>query len=327
MLEETPVWTFRSKRPLTRWYEHVHLLPNRVVGYWFCLDRSSGARLWERRLEPDEIVGIDDGVIVANERWRRLDFGSTRHGCYGISLETGKLLWTSHASGFWSWLLGELDHRSRDCPVYVADGRCYCRSGRILDVATGRLVERVSKDEIKPPEKLETETETLRRSKHLSDPVKLKVGDGLWLSHKLAAKPEVEPLDDEFLASVWEFRLFLTDDEGRVRWEFDLKDTGYETYYYGEKCRYSAPYLYLLACEKRTTKKWKKIEVYNPTQFHLLTLDLSNGRIVQDIQVTRNPVDVCRFEDIDEQGVLLSGGDNLLHYFRIAQRHPTIQEE
>ena len=209
----------------------------------------------------------------------------------------------------------------------MADGRCYCRSGRILDVATGRLVERVSKDEIKPPEKLETETETLRRSKHLSDPVKLKVGDGLWLSHKLAAKPEVEPLDDEFLASVWEFRLFLTDDEGRVRWEFDLKDTGYETYYYGEKCRYSAPYLYLLACEKRTTKKWKKIEVYNPTQFHLLTLDLSNGRIVQDIQVTRNPVDVCRFEDIDEQGVLLSGGDNLLHYFRIAQRHPTIQEE
>jgi len=77
MLEETPVWTFRSKRPLTRWYEHVHLLPNRVVGYWFCLDRSSGARLWERRLEPDEIVGIDDGVIVANERWRRLDLVAT----------------------------------------------------------------------------------------------------------------------------------------------------------------------------------------------------------------------------------------------------------
>ena len=28
---------------------------------------------------------------------------------------------------------------------------------------------------------------------------------------------------DEVLASVWEFRLFLTDDEGRVKWKFDIE--------------------------------------------------------------------------------------------------------
>ena len=177
MLEEKPAWSFKSKRPLTRWFEHVHLLSDRVLGYWFCLDRSSGSRLWERRLAPDEIVGIEDGVIVANER-RRLSFSSTRYGCYGISLETGKLLWTSHASGFWGWiLLMALD--VKDCPVHVHDGKCFCRSGRILDVKTGRLVGRVPKEEVQSPEEPESDIDILARSRDPADPVKLKVGDGL----------------------------------------------------------------------------------------------------------------------------------------------------
>ena len=150
------------------------MLPHRVLGYWFCLDRSSGARLWERRLEPDEIVGIEDGVIVANER-RRLPFSSKRYGCYGISLETGKVLWTSHASSFWGVLLTALD--VKDCPVYVADGKCYCWSGRILDVKTGKLLERVPKEEITRPDRPESDNDILGRSKDLRDPVKFKVGD------------------------------------------------------------------------------------------------------------------------------------------------------
>ena len=32
MLEETPAWTFTSKRPLIRWFEQVRLLPSRVLG-------------------------------------------------------------------------------------------------------------------------------------------------------------------------------------------------------------------------------------------------------------------------------------------------------
>jgi hypothetical protein len=103
-----------------------------------------------------------------------------------------------------------------------------------------------------------------------------------------------------------------------VKWEFDLNDTGYEMRYcpYIEKCRYSAPDLYLLACEKRTTKKTKNDhEVYNPTQFHLLTLDVATGSIVQDIRVTREPVDQCRFEDIDDNGVLVSESERTLHCF------------
>jgi len=78
------------------------------------------------------------------------------------------------------------------------------------------------------------------------------------------------------------------------------------------------PYVYLIVCDKRTTKMWKKIEVYNPTQFHLLTLDLSSGCVVQDIQITREPVDVCRFEDIDKNGILVSDSERTLCYFEKA---------
>jgi len=313
MLEETPAWTFTSKRPLTRWFEHVHLLHDRVVGYWFCLDRSSGTRLWERRLRLAEIAGIEDGIIVANERYYVCDISAPRRGCCGISLETGKLLWTPHGSSIWGRLLS-LFHS--EAPLYVLNGRCYCLSGRVFDIRTGRSVERVPKEEVQPPEEPESDTDILGRSRDPSDPVKLRVGDGLWLSHKSPSEPVAET-EDEFPAWVWEFRLFLTDDEGRVKWQFDLKNTGYEICYcpYVDKCRYSAPYLYLVACEKRTTTMQRKIEVYNPTQFHLLTLDLATGCIAQDIQVTRNPVDVCRFEDIDENGVLVSESDRILHYF------------
>lgn len=68
MLNETPIWEFRAKQPLIRWYEHVRLLTDKVVGQWFCLDRQAGLVHWERNHHPDEIVDIVDGVIVANER-------------------------------------------------------------------------------------------------------------------------------------------------------------------------------------------------------------------------------------------------------------------
>ena len=136
MLIDTPRWSFHAKRPLTRWFEHVRLRPECVVGQWFCLDRRDGLAKWERHLRPDEIVAVSDGVIVANER-RRLSVGSLRHGCFGISLDTGKVIWASHSTGLLDGLrrlVGWTDH-----PVLVANHRVYCHSGRVLDVATGRL--------------------------------------------------------------------------------------------------------------------------------------------------------------------------------------------
>ena len=179
------------------------------------------------------------------------------------------------------------------------------------------MIERVPKVEIEPPEEPESDTAILARSGDRADPVKLEVGDGMWLSH--------ESIAAGMCVFVFEFCLSLTDNEGQIKWKFDLKDTGFEMRYcpYEERCRYSAPYLYLLTCEKRTTRMENKIAVYNPTQFHLLTLDLATGRIVQDIQITKTPVDVCRFEDIDENGVLVSDSERTVHYFEKSSKSRT----
>ena len=332
MLEETPAWTFTFKRPLYRWNEYVHLLPQRIVGYWFCLDRSSSRRLWKRRFARlDHIVGIENGVIIASERSPILASELAGCGVYAISLETGHLLWT-HASGLWGKILRALDFspgwRNLDWPVYVLNGRCYCRSGRVLDIRTGRLLEKVLEEEIKPPQEPESDNMILARSKVPSNPAKLKVGDGLWLSHKLATGPDDLRM---CIAPPWmsEFRLFLTDDEGRVRWEFDQKNTGFHIH----ECRYSAPYVYLLACRKPATTMQTENEINDPRQYHLLTLDVSSGSTVQDIQITRKPGYECRTEDNDDRGILvkeieeihrrllsqseLHGEiDFLLHYFR-----------
>lgn len=293
---------------MVQWAEHVHLLPDRVVGYWFCLDRHSGARLWERRLNLAEIAGIEDGIIVANKRHYVCDICTPRSGCCGISLETGKLLWTSHGPGLWSRLLSEFHSES---PAYVADGKCYCWSGRVIDIHTGRIVNRIPQTEITPPKPPESDETILRRTKDPADPIRLRVGDGAWLSHKVAVDP-TENIWEELASKPWAFRLFLTDDAGSVKWEFDLKNTGYEDLY---DTRYSCPYLYLLVGETPARRNEKKPADHDPWHSHLLTLDLANGRIVQDIQITRTPTDGCGFEDIDASGVLVREGDRTLHYF------------
>lgn len=202
MIRDKPQWTYASRTPLVQWYGYVRLLPQRVVGQWFCLDRHSGARLWHGRLQrPNEIIGIDDGVIVATCR-QRLSFSSARSGCYGISLETGRLLWTSHASGLWRRVLRLLDFVPDypnilfpDSPVYVADGRCYCRSGRVLDVRTGRSTARLPSSAVQKPQEPESQTGILGRSRNPTDPVRLRVPDGVWLSHKPGLEPTPEGED------------------------------------------------------------------------------------------------------------------------------------
>ena len=57
------------------------------------------------------------------------------------------------------------------------------------------------------------------------------------------------------------------------------------------------------------------MEVYNPSQFHVLTLDVNTGQIIQDIRIFNEPKVQCRFEDIDEGGVLISDSDRNMLFF------------
>jgi hypothetical protein len=183
MINPDPIWTFDARRRLTDWYDHVELLPNHVLGQWFCAERATGRRLWERGfIRPNNVVGIADGVIVASEM--RSDGPWTAgFGCYGISLETGRLLWTSHGEGGWDRFVRMLDfvpgftNELRDAPVEETGGRCRCGSGRVLDVRTGRTVRPLSKEEA-CAERPEVMTDACR----LYSTPALEVRTGVWPS-------------------------------------------------------------------------------------------------------------------------------------------------
>jgi hypothetical protein len=56
MPAETTLWKFASNESLTQCYGHVHLLPQHVLGQWFCVARDSGKLLWQREFGRLPIV-------------------------------------------------------------------------------------------------------------------------------------------------------------------------------------------------------------------------------------------------------------------------------
>ena len=147
MINEQPSWMFAARYRLSDGYEHVQLVGDRVLGYWVCLNRCDGTLIWERTYwRPNEIVAIAENVVVATEE--------SSSGCFGISLETGRLLWTSHASGWRGRMFRALDfvpcfaNELRDAPHHVQGQECFCYSGRVIDLCSGRDLRRIPKDEV-----------------------------------------------------------------------------------------------------------------------------------------------------------------------------------
>ncbi len=136
----------------------MHVVERRAIGQWFSVDLDSGEEQWSTRGgRANTFCGVDSGVIVASEMrsdgpWT-LDFG-----VYGRSLETGEPLWTSHREGVRGQVLAWLDkvpgftNGFRDRPLFVRDGRCFCNSGRVLDVTSGALIGRHQETFTRPPD-------------------------------------------------------------------------------------------------------------------------------------------------------------------------------
>ena len=155
MIDREPAWRFTSDRQLTQWYGHVQLLPSCAIGQWFCVDRQSGDLKWQRQhFRANSICGCDSGAIVAYEM--RSDGPWTAgFGCYGLSLESGKLIWSSHGTGivgtlsrFFDFIPG-FTNGLRDSPRVVADGKVFCSSGRVLNVLSGKTVSQISPDDVR----------------------------------------------------------------------------------------------------------------------------------------------------------------------------------
>ncbi len=204
MVNPTPQWSVTAHYSLTDWYGHVHLLPNKVLGQWICVDRLEGKILWEKRFaRPNTICGVEQNVIVASEKrsdgpWT-LDFG-----CYGISVETGKLLWTSHGQGSWGKLLRVCDfvpgstNEFRDSPHHLENGECFCTSGRVLDVSTGADLRRVSPEEAQQHETPQSDAQRLYHDKHSDQPGESVLGKGNGYRTESPAKPSVQGTNCHF---------------------------------------------------------------------------------------------------------------------------------
>jgi hypothetical protein len=308
MIRETPRWTYKSSAPLTQWYGHVHLLPERALGQWFCVDRASGALLWRRtHFRPNTIVGIGSDVIVASEM--RSDGPWTADfGCYGISLETGRRLWTSHGSGFWKFALRALDfvpgytNEFRDEPRLVRDGKVYCRSGRVLDTRSGATIDRIAREEIAAIQLPQSDAERLYAGE------KVRVAKGLSV---------VRPGGATWHDGGWQ--IAAENDAGETVWHVSAKTLTrtIASAFYGY--RLAERYVYVLLSEEPSTVPHPTklhYAVANPTRWHLVAIDVATGEVVQDVRLDEEKRPECRIEDVDVTGVLISVGRELKYFER-----------
>jgi hypothetical protein len=314
MLNEKPLWIVAPEKPLTQWYGHVNLLPKHVLGQWLCIDRATGQVKWQQSFfRPNTIAGVDSGVIVASEM--RSDGPWTANfGCYGMSLEDGQMLWTSHSTGLWGSLGRLLDfvpgltNEFRDTPHHVDDGKVFCDSGRVLDVKSGRLVQKVDPEVIwarEKPVSLAMQFYTSGRERtHPGVPI----GHGLVLRHAQPAGGLQRGI----------FEIAAETDAGNPVWRFSIAELGryIDSNFYSY--RLVPPFLYFIVSDEPRSKPHPTKSYYvlpNPTRWHFVTIALSTGEVVQDFSLDDQKLAECRIEDVDDDGLLIGKFNHHLAYY------------
>lgn len=300
MVEE-PIWTYTPER-LRVWGAEVHLFPERVVGVlsgcvWFCLERSTGQLLWQRRGwgRANRIRGLSGNVLVATETRANDGPWAADFGVYGLSLETGRLLWTSHAPGGWGRFVRLLDfvpgftNELRDDPLRVDGEEILTSGGRLLEAATGKDVGRreVSKE-------LELESRPFANRLLAAKEVPL---DGLGT---LVAGRPGEPEEPGVVGDT-PLRFYLRSPEGEVRWQFEADREARigEPHYWGLSFDCAPPFLYLAAADRPFD--FDK----GGSRFRLLVLDLRSGEFVQDVPLGSREARFCEVEACDAANLLV----------------------
>lgn len=317
MLASKARWEATPAQGLTQWYGHVHLLERVVVGQWFAADRTDGALQWEHRhgrANTIRAISEEHSVIVATEM--RSDGPWTADfGCYAISLETGELLWCNHGRGARNGILRVLDfvpgytNELRDTACAIRDGQCICESGRVLDLNTGESLGQLSTNEVNAirRERLLARTEPLYSSGEIDLPEY-----GLRLSN------HTQEIDGGVRHRRGTLQLEATDAEGLSVWTFDIAATKYHIDGNFYSYRLVPPYVYLVVSEDVQWKNHPKrphTSLPNATAYHMLTLDVRSGELIQDMRIREMPSESARIEDVDDTGLLISVDGKRLLYF------------
>lgn len=316
VLAQTPKWSYTRRWGLTEGYEHVRLLTQSVLMPWRLLDRSSGKLIWKRRyFRPDSVCAVSEanGVIVACES--RHESGG---GCYALSLENGGLRWTAHGKGLWGKFLRLLDfvpfyaNEWRDTPSHVDGNECFCESGRVLDLRTGRTLRRMPR----------SDNEDLLREMRRTDAGKLYFDGEVQVAADGRRIVNHSGNGQDYIETDWhQLHLSLLDANRTVLWNLDTKSLSYfirGNYY---SYRLQSPYVYLLVSEEAPWKPRSAMEpdlmTWNPAIYRLLTLDLWTGAILQNIRVSDTRIPGAQIEDVDERGLLVSVAGGTLHYYEL----------
>lgn len=318
MVRETPAWRYQAEHSLTLGYGYIHLLPNHVVGQWFCVQRESGRVLWDRPLaEADSIVGVSEGVIIATES-RTSGPGTYTYGVFAISLETGELLWTSHIAkrdhrGLVETLFSAIGIDTSDYAKGVRGSECITAVGRVLDLHSGKELRR------EPPSAAENwpafwKASSPAKSLYQRHPVEC--GLGRMLRHGSPDAPKKEGGHPDGT-----FNLFLSDAQGRPLWLFDIATTGH--YIRGNyfSYRFGSGFIYMVVSDRPQsvpidTRKPLFVKD-NPAHYFLWVLDVVTGKICQKIRITGEETTRCNLEDLDERSVLVSCGQTALLFNRV----------
>jgi len=193
----------------------------------------------------------------------------------------------------------------RDRPGFVRNGMVFCCSGRVLDIATGNMVERKSRDEIESLDSPKSDARYLYNSSIHQAADKVRVGD-LLLSH-----PSSSTVRDEW-------SLIAETESGKRVWEYSIRDGGRHingNYYSYRLCD---SFIYLVVSEEPQYKPHPSHEhmvVPNPTRWAVLTLDVLTGKPIQEISLDTGLVENCRIEDVDAAGLLVGKSNRELMYF------------
>ncbi len=314
MLDPAVTWTFSDGQPLSQWYGCVHLLPHKAAGQWLCIDRTTGQLLWRSKLwRANTFCGVDSDMIVASEMRSDGPLTAT-YGCYGISLTSGKKVWTSHGSGVRGILSQMFDfvpgfaNELRDAPLHVENGRVFCRSGRVLDVKTGQLLERLDPRQLqhlRPPRRIDL---VFYESTLNNGEAAIPIGSGIILRQLRQVESGNTVL--KFIADT---------EEGENIWTFSTDMPGRKINGNFYSYRLLPPFLYLVVSEAARTMPLptqRNAAGPNPTYWHFVSVDLHTGRIAQDFSLSDQPMDECRIEDADDHGLLIGRSDRSLAYYK-----------